>query len=96
MKNNYIIYGLLLIYLFVNTFFLAPAGLSFYNLLNPLIWLLIFGLSFTLSKDSNLRIKGEKDKTQSLFIALIIYIIVYFLSGLIFGFERTPYSKVQP
>lgn len=93
MRNNYIMYGILLFYLFFNTFFLVPAGLNFYNLLNFLIWLSIFGLSVFLSKDVNLRIKGEKDKTQSLLIALIIYIILYFLSGLIFGFERTPYSK---
>ena len=93
MKSNFIIYGLLILYLIINTFLLIPAGLDYYNYINPLIWIGIFGLSYYLSQDSNLRIKGKKDKTQSLIIAMILYIIVYFLSGLVFGFERTPYSK---
>ena len=93
MKSNFIIYGLLIFYLIINTFLLIPAGLSYYNLINPFIWIAIFSVSYYLSHDSNLRIKGEKDKTQSLLIAMIIYIIVYFLLGIVFGFERTPYSK---
>ena len=93
MKSNFIIYGLLIFYLIINTFLLVPAGLSYYNYINPFIWIAIFGVSYYLSSDSNLRIKGAKDKTQSLLIAMIVYIIVYFLSGLLFGFERTPYSK---
>ena len=93
MKSNFIIYGLLVFYLIINTFLLIPAGLSYYNLINPFIWIAIFSVSYYLSHDSNLRIKGKKDKTQSLLIAMIIYIIVYFLLGIVFGFERTPYSK---
>lgn len=93
MKSNLIIYGLLIFYLIINTFLLIPAGLDYYNYINPLIWIGMFGISYFLSHDSNLRIKGEKEKTQSLIIAMIIYIIIYFLSGLVFGFERTPYSK---
>ena len=93
MKSNFIIYGLLVFYLIINTFLLIPAGLSYYNLINPFIWIAIFSVSYYLSHDSNLRIKGGKDKTQSLLIAMIIYIIVYFLLGIVFGFERTPYSK---
>lgn len=93
MKSNFIIYGLLIFYLIINTFLLIPAGLDYYNYINPFIWIGMFGLSYYLSQDSNLRIKGKKDKTQSLIIAMILYIIIYFLSGLVFGFERTPYSK---
>ena len=93
MKSNYITYGLLIFYLIINTFLLIPAGLKYYNFINPIIWIALFGASYYLSRDTNLRIKGEKDKTQSVIIAMIIYIIIYYLSGLVFGFERTPYSK---
>lgn len=94
MKNNLIIYGLLIVYFFLNTFVLSPLNLMFYNeIINPSLWIIICGIAVYLSHDSSLRVKGERDKTQSLLIALIIYIIVYFLLGLIFGFERTPYSK---
>lgn len=94
MKNNFIIYGLLIVYFFLNTFVLSPANLAYYNeFINPMLWIIMCGIAVYLSHDSTLRVKGERDKTQSLFIALIIYIIVYFLLGLVFGFERTPYSK---
>lgn len=94
MKNNFIIYGLLIVYFFLNTFVLSPMNLPYYNeIINPILWIIMCGIAVFLSQDSNLRVKGEKDKTQSLLIALIIYIIIYFLLGLLFGFERTPYSK---
>ncbi len=94
MKNNFVIYGLLIVYFFLNNFVLIPMNVTFYNeIINPVLWMIMCGIAVYLSHDSSLRIKGERDKTQSLFISLIIYIIVYFLLGLVFGFERTPYSK---
>lgn len=94
MKNNYIIYGLLIVYLLVNTFVFVPLNLPLLNeIINPFIWIIICTISVYLTHDSTLRVKGERDKTQSLLIILIIYIIVYFLLGLVFGFEKTPYAK---
>ncbi len=94
MKNNLILYAVLLIYILLNAFVLAPANLPLYNeIINPLMWIVICGIAWWLSKDSSLRIKDENNKTQSLLIVMIIYIILYFLLGLIFGFQKTPYSK---
>lgn len=94
MKNNLIIYSSLIIYFVLDTFLITPLGLDFYNeIIHPFMWIILCVLAVFLSFNSSLRVKGEKDKTQSLFIALIIYIIIYFLLGLIFGFEKTPYAK---
>ena len=94
MKNNLIIYSSLIIYFVLDTFLITPLGLDFYNeIIHPFMWIILCALAVFLSFNSSLRVKGEKDKTQSLFIALIIYIIIYFLLGLIFGFEKTPYAK---
>ena len=94
MKKNLIIYSLLIIYLILNIFVISPLKLDYYNeIIHPLLWIIMCAVAVFLSKDGTLRVKGEQDKTQSLFIALIIYIIVYFLLGLLFGFERTPYAK---
>ena len=93
MIGNFVIYGLLIFFVVINNFLLVPAGLDFYNEIVPLIWIFIVSISYFFSHESSIRVKGEKDKTQSLIIVMIIYIIVYFLSGLVFGFERTPYSK---
>ena len=94
MKKNLIIYSLLIIYFVLNVFVIIPLNLNYYNeIIHPLMWIIICAIAVFLSRDSNIRVKGEQDKMQSLFITLIIYIIVYFLLGLVFGFEKTPYSK---
>ena len=94
MKQNLIIYSSLIIYMILNTFVITPLGLDYYNeIIHPLMWILLCAVAVFLSRDSSIRVKGEQDKTQSLLIALIVYIIAYFLLGLVFGFERTPYAK---
>ena len=94
MKKNLIIYSLLIIYLILNVFVISPLNLNYYNeIIHPMMWIALCAVAIFLSRDSALRVKGEQDKTQSLLIALIIYIIAYFLLGLVFGFERTPYAK---
>ena len=96
MKKNLIIYVILALYLLFNVFVIVPnrSEMNLYNeLINPLMWIVICVVAIFLGKDSGLRVRSGVNKTQSLLIVLIIYIILYFLSGLIFGFERTPYSK---
>ena len=96
MKKNLIIYGILALYLLFNVFVIVPnrSEMNLYNeLINPLMWIVMCVVAIFLGKDSGLRVRSGVNKTQSLLIVLIIYIILYFLSGLIFGFERTPYSK---
>ena len=96
MKKNLIIYGILALYLLFNVFVIIPnrSEMNLYNeLINPLMWIVMCVVAIFLGKDSGLRVRSGVNKTQSLLIVLIIYIILYFLSGLIFGFERTPYSK---
>ena len=94
MKNNLIIYGLLIVYFVLNVFVITPLNLEYYNeIIHPFMWIVICSVAVFLSINTSIRVKGEKDKTQSLVIALIIYIIAYFLLGLIFGFEKTPYAK---
>ena len=96
MKKNLIIYGILALYLLFNIFVIIPnrSEMNLYNeLINPLMWIVMCVVAIFLGKDSGLRVRSGVNKTQSLLVVLIIYIILYFLSGLIFGFERTPYSK---
>ena len=94
MKKNFIIYGILILYFILNGFVLPSLNLNYYNeFINPLMWIVCCGVAVLLSNDSSLRVKGKQDKIQSLLIVLILYIIFYFLLGLLFGFEKTPYSK---
>ena len=92
MKKNLILYALLIIYLLLNL--MLSAKVSFYNeIINPLLWMIICGVAIYLGKDTSARVKDDVNKTQSLIIVLIIYIIFYFLLGLVFGYQKTPYAK---
>lgn len=94
MKKALILYTLLILYIIVNSIFLVPSKIPLYNeVVNPLMWIIICGVALFLSRDDSLRLKDEGNKTQSLIIIMIIYIILYFLLGLVFGFQKTPYSK---
>lgn len=94
MKKALILYTLLILYIIVNSIFLVPSKIPFYNeIINPLMWIIICGVALFLSRDNSLRVKDENNKTQSLVIIMIVYIILYFLLGLVFGFQKTPYSK---
>ena len=60
--------------------------------INPIFWLTIFGVVLYLMKDNEDRFKGKTDKIQTVFIIILGYLIFYFLSGLFFGYSRSPYS----
>ncbi len=67
-------------------------GKIYYNIVNPLFWFCIAVLVFIFSGNEKPRYKNKIDKIQTIIIAVIVYLIVYFLSGLIFGYQYSPYS----
>lgn len=87
------IYVLIFLYLTIypalNIIFSAKI---YYNVINPLFWLFIAGLTFLFSSNEHPRYKNKVDKIQTVVIAVILYLIVYFLSGLVFGYQYSPYS----
>lgn len=87
------IYVLIFLYLTIypalNIIFSAKI---YYNVINPLFWLFIAGLAFLFSSNEHPRYKNKVDKIQTVVIAVILYLIVYFLSGLVFGYQYSPYS----
>lgn len=84
-----LIFLYLTIYPALNIIFSAKI---YYNVINPLFWLFIAGLVFLFSSNEHSRYKNKVDKIQTIVIAVILYLIVYFLSGLIFGYQYSPYS----
>ena len=73
-------------------FFLPNYKIQFYNYINPLFWLLLFILSFFLFRKDKVRKKYKYDFLQIVIIYVIIYLILFFLSGLIVGFSRLPFN----
>ena len=93
-KKAITLYALLISFLVIRVFVykIVPAG-KYINVLNPLFWLFTAILSYLLARnESNKKMRSKVDITQSVIIIMIIYCMLYFSLGLIFGYERSPYS----
>lgn len=88
-----------LVYLFLLTYIILM--LPYFHLfdgaiggmfLKPLYWFIIFGYMIIVIGPRKPRIRKEKDKLQIIAIFLILYFMLYFFTGLLFGYQRSPYS----
>ncbi len=96
MKNSHKAIGISLFILFYNIIFsiiFIDKIINYYNtFVNPLFWIITILLSFVILGKPQSRIKGKTDKLQLIFIIVLTYIILYFISGLFFGYAKSPYS----
>ena len=91
--RSLLIYIIISMYtLFISILYIDKLGSKYTDILNPLAWLFIFIITLYLHWNSNKRIKGKKDKAQTVFIIILFYLIMYFISGLFFGYSRSPLS----
>lgn len=90
---------IILLYLLVLTYaiikiFLQNSGLNtnFTLIINPVIWLIFLGLAIYITRTERHRLKAKTEKTQTVLITIMIYLIIYYLLGMIFGYQNSPYS----
>lgn len=94
-KNNssiFLIYIMLILYLTIKNLFGLDLNNIYIYYIDTFIWFVIFLISVFLTK-SRERVKYKYDKIQTVIILSIVYILVYFLTGLIFGFEYNSFSR---
>lgn len=59
--------------------------------INLLIWIITAFLAIYIPNEHS-RFKGKSEKIKTVIIIQTIYVVVYMLSGLILGYEKSPYS----
>lgn len=93
-KKALVLYILIVAFLFGRVFFFKRDLVTTYtNTFNPIFWIFTAILSYLLAKDEpNIKSRNKYDITQTIVIILILYCMIYFSLGLIFGYERSPYS----
>lgn len=93
--NNkiWVVYGILIVYLFLLILFPPIFKESIYTkLIQQILW---FGLAFYCyyaSDKESFRNRDKTGKIQIVIIFTIIYLMVYFVLGLLFGYKRSPYA----
>lgn len=93
-KKLVALYILIFLFLIGRVFIIDLISISKYTtLINPLFWIFIAILSYLFTQyESNIRMRSKLDIIQSVSIVMIIYTMIYFSLGLVFGYERSPYS----
>jgi len=93
LKNILPVYIVLFIYLIINVFIrITDLAKVYIFILNPLFLLIISVLVCYLTNGFRIRNRNKYGKSQNVIIIIISYLILYYLSGLIFGFLRNGYS----
>ncbi len=87
------ILSLILIGCLTLTVFVVP---SFFQestrIVTMIIWIALTVISIPIENDHT-RFKGKNEKIKTTLIIVIIYYILYFLLGLVLGYEKSPYSR---
>lgn len=91
-NNILIIYLLIAVSLFLTIFIIPNYFPDYIKMANIIIWIIISWFSIKVVNQHN-RFKAKNEKIKTVIIILIIYYILYFLSGLIFGYQNSPYSQ---
>lgn len=91
-KKVIVLYTLLASYLLIVSFSISHISGIYSEYLNPIFWLVFSIISIIIFSTKKLRFKGYKDKLQIIFIVMLAYIVLYFLSGLLFEFAKNMYS----
>lgn len=88
-----IIISVILIGSSILTIFIVPNYFHEYTrIINLMIWIVLFILSVPVENEHS-RFKGKNDKIKTTLIIIILYYIIYFSLGLIFGYTSSPYSR---
>ena len=96
MKNKKIIFLYLMIsvYIVINNL-MMQSEFVYYNsiIISPFFLFIIAIYTYFLLPKSQKRIKYKYERNQNIIIIIFFYLIIYFLSGLIFGYSLSIYSK---
>ncbi|MEG0995159.1 MAG: hypothetical protein RSE91_04255, partial [Bacilli bacterium] len=93
-KTISILLVLLIGYLLCMNFLVVPyyPNQSIY-IIKPLLWLALAVFTYIFTKDKYVKVKDKNKVLQICIIIVMSYTIIYYLSGLYFGFIKTAYSR---
>lgn len=90
-KQLLIIYLLIIISVILTMFIIPNFFPTQYRIINLILWGIIFVRTRGVQNQHN-RFKAQKEELKTIFIIVFIYLIGYYLSGLIFGYTKSIYA----
>lgn len=88
------IYIIIVLYICLSLFLFLPNFRQIYVMyINPIFWFLLATLSYFLFKNDKIKKRYKYDYTQFVIISVIIYLILFYIFGLITGYNTLPYRR---
>lgn len=92
-KNIILLYLLVTFYAFIKIILqISGVDSNFTLIINPLIWLILLGFAIYITRTEKHRLKAKTEKTQTVLITIMVYLIIYYILGMLFGYQNSPYS----
>lgn len=91
--KSIVLTAIITLYIVFFSIIFVGIGSTYTYIINPIFWLLVFLYLLFTNKETINRVRKSKDKCKTVFIIVLIDLIVVFLSGLIIGYSRNPYSQ---
>lgn len=91
-KKIVILYILLIVYCLFGHILFVDKLFAYDVYLTPVVWLFLCCFTYFITKGEKGRYKAKVDKVQTIFIIVLLYLMIYFASGLVLGYVKSPYS----
>ncbi len=65
----------------------------YFNYINPIVWFLCFIVGFLFFRNDYCRKKYKYDFLQIVIISVIVYLIIFYMSGIVTGYVKLPYAR---
>ena len=91
-KNIKFIYLLVICFLFIKLFNVVGI-IPMIDIITPIYWFIIFIIGILITRDDYNKFYNTKDKIEYVVIILLIYLMLYFSSGLLFGYQYNSYQN---
>lgn len=65
----------------------------YFNYINPIVWFLCFIVGFLFFRNDYCRKKYKYDFLQIVIISVIVYLIIFYMSGIVTGYAKLPYAR---
>lgn len=73
------------------SFLISTKNEIYIYFIKPLIWFCIFLITAFFEFESRTKYNKKKDVIKSIFIFTLLYLVLYYMSGLILGYNKSPY-----
>lgn len=92
-KSTILFFVLVFYTMILSPVLLISCSNLYFNYINPIVWFLCFIVGFLFFRNDYCRKKYKYDFLQIVIISVIVYLIIFYMSGIVTGYAKLPYAR---